>query len=748
MDETTSKRPISPPELASGKKKKVRYESQKLYDQKRGKTRINIGVAFTRWRQLRNNKGLKSDAELATFLLDRFEKGPQTSTPMKRGVWHADTISSIASSDTDEQGDKATSELAKADTTKPHGLAELEWSLTEMSIDDEQHVDEGAINDLRNSIIDWAGDAPLERPIQTEEMDIGDEEDMPSLSIKFGGALNQVPSLDKLPVIGLDETVHDLIPELDPVPETCTYSDSACDLRLPQVKTAEHIVGAKASIIYEECLRHLASFVTLPVQKCAKLKETGEVCQQCPPYRVHIKERGTASVLEWICADGHLVWQWVSQPVMKFGMQAGDFMLSTNILLSGNNYNKVALLFKFMNMGMVGRGTFFSIQDTYCVDTVKSYWMQKRAEAIAKLQRKDVVVLADGRNDTPGHCAQYCSYTAMENDTREIISVVTVDKRQTDRRSTVMEKEAFIRTVDQLMAEVKLVEICTDAHSQISAVMDPEKGRYKGHGINHSLDMWHGAKNLAKKIAAAAKIKEQSALLLWLKDIVNHFWWCCKKAENFEEFLILWVGIIHHVCNEHEWATGQCQHGLIEEAQKEWIENDSKAHEALVDIVLKKRWLKDIHKYLRFRSTADLESFHNHVLMYASKRFAFTPPVYEARVILAALDYNFHLGRPTRQRADGSNMYTRIFRKNAKRYSVYALKTPKTYGYIQALQTEVVKCRLEADKGMPRTRTLRPDDPRKLGRLPPVPPPSVEELVQTQVKRGLGPEFNTNPPSV
>lgn len=243
----------------------------------------------------------------------------------------------------------------------------------------------------------------------------------------------------------------------------------------------------------------------------------------------------------------------------------------------------------------------------------------------------------------------------------------------------------------------------------------------------------------------AAKIKGQSGLLMWLKDIINHFWWCCKKAENVDEFLTLWVGIIHHVCNEHEWATGQCQHEPIEETQKEWLQKDSKAHEALVDIILKKRWLKDIHKYLRFRSTADLESFQNHILMYASKRFAFTPPVYEARVILAALDYNFHLGRPTRQRADGSDMYSRIFRKNAKRYSVYALKTAKTYAYIPVLQEEVVRCRLEANKGMPRTRTLRSDDPRNLGRLPPVPPPPIEELVRTQVKRGLGPELDNNP---
>lgn len=78
---------------------------------------------------------------------------------------------------------------------------------------------------------------------------------------------------------------------------------------------------------------------------------------------------------------------------------------------------------------------------------------------------------ADGRMDSPGHCAQYCTYTAMENDSREIISIITIDKRETQRNSVIMEKEAFIQTVDMLLTEVKLVEVCTDAHVQISALM-------------------------------------------------------------------------------------------------------------------------------------------------------------------------------------------------------------------------------------------------------------------------------------
>ncbi len=39
---------------------------------------------------------------------------------------------------------------------------------------------------------------------------------------------------------------------------------------------------------------------------------------------------------------------------------------------------------------------------------------------------------------------------------------------------------------------------------------------------------------------------------------------------------------------------------------------------------------------------------------------------------------------------------------------------------------------------MPRRRSLRSDDPRSLGLVPPVPAPATSELVQRQVRRGLG----------
>ncbi|CAM4512360.1 unnamed protein product [Leuciscus chuanchicus] len=607
----------------------------------------------------------------------------------------------------------------------------------------EEELNENAFNDPMNSVIDWEEEGPS---FHGYPDDSSDEEYLPKISLRMGGAPKGAQVIDNLPTIGIDETVHDL-----PDPEVPLDEPLSPELPIlpgPQkVLSEDDIVGVRAAVLYENYLRQLVTFLTLPVNRCTGVLRTGLVCDSVAPFSTNIAIRGTAMTVEWICPNGHCLWRWNSQPVLKFGMQAGDFLLSTNILLSGNNYTKVALLFKFMNMRMVNPNTYYTMQETYCVDPIKDFWEEKRSEAISRLKGKDVVLLDDGRNDSPGHSAQYCSYTTMELDSKEIIHVATIDKRQTNWNSNVMEKEGFIQTVDKLTQEIKVVEFCTDAHVQIGALLNPDKGRYKDLRIHHSLDMWHGAKNLCKKIATAGKVKGQSLLLHWLRDIVNHFWWCCKTAETFQQFLALWIGVLHHVCNNHTWETGRCQHDHLEDTHdKEWIERDSKSHKARSSNGDRPQQALAEGcpqvSALQVKSTAHLESFQNHILMYASKRQAFTPRVYDTRVVLAALDYNFHRERPTYRTAEGQQVYRKKYNKNARRYSLYAVKCQKSYDYIPELQARILKGRVTSGIGMPRKRSLRADDPRQLGVVPPIPPPPTSELVHTQVSRGLGSAFH------
>lgn len=82
------------------------------------------------------------------------------------------------------------------------------------------------------------------------------------------------------------------------------------------------------------------------------------------------------------------------------------------------------------------------------------------------------IITGDGRNDSPGHSAQYCSYTLMEEKTKKIVSIQTLDKRTTDRKSANMEKAGFQLALEDARGKgIKVKELVTDAHLGIGAIM-------------------------------------------------------------------------------------------------------------------------------------------------------------------------------------------------------------------------------------------------------------------------------------
>ena len=76
----------------------------------------------------------------------------------------------------------------------------------------------------------------------------------------------------------------------------------------------------------------------------------------------------------------------------------------------------------------------------------------------------------------------------------------------------------------------------------------------------------------------------------------------------------MWLGILHHVCGEHEWDGGMCSHGPLTEIEggKEYLPMTSKATKELRKIVLDQEWLKSLEHYVRFRYVFFRISGFNH----------------------------------------------------------------------------------------------------------------------------------------
>ncbi|KAG1927355.1 hypothetical protein F2P79_024293 [Pimephales promelas] len=687
-------------------------ERKKLFDRARDRTRVNIGRAFTEWRELKENEECRTDADLA-FLLMQFYKRWQatTSTPRKGQCRPPQPVVSSIGTESDHDLEMNPNAIGVETLVREGEIEVLESSMHSLDIskqDNQDSPDEEEENDFRNTyiVMDPFWDNP--KNVCFEDGYSSDEDFVPSLHLRTIGA-----KTDKLPEISVDEAVLDFFVSDCPVDES--ESDSVPEQH--RITTEEDLVGKCANITYNDNLLQLARHLKLPIKNCKHMDRlSGCPCPGVPPFQVTLKPRGTGAVLEWFCPFGHSQWKWNSQPTLKFGMQGGDFMLSANILLSGNNYRKVALLFKFMAMGMVTESTYYRIQDAYCIEPVQDFWDNINAKVMERMRQKDhIVVLGDGRMDSPGHCAQYCTYTTIEQESRDIIHIVSVDKRETSRNSVIMEKECFVRTMDALLPNVKIKEVVTDAHPQIMALLNPERGRYKEWGLQHSLDIWHAAKSLSKRLRKAGAVKGQNHIHIWTRDIVNHFWYCSKQASTEEEFKPLEEG----------------------SQDKPWMEQGSAAHWALAAIVFDKRWLNQAKKFINFRTTSDLESFQNHILLYASKRMSYTPFIYKTRTLLAAIDYNLHNQRMPARNKDGHKMYKRAYNKKSKNWSVYTVKEKKDYKYIPDLQKAILGRRLKSRTGLPRKTTIRADDPRRLGLLSSAePPPPTSELVQKHVSRG------------
>lgn len=83
---------------------------------------------------------------------------------------------------------------------------------------------------------------------------------------------------------------------------------------------------------------------------------------------------------------------WDSQPIVR-RMRAGDVLLSSAIIVSGNNYEKVGLLFKFVGLGILSQPSHFKIQTKYSCPVINDKFQELIERNIKKYIGKDVVVI-------------------------------------------------------------------------------------------------------------------------------------------------------------------------------------------------------------------------------------------------------------------------------------------------------------------------------------------------------------------
>ena len=62
---------------------------------------------------------------------------------------------------------------------------------------------------------------------------------------------------------------------------------------------------------------------------------------------------------------------------------------------------------------------FYQYQSLYIAPAVNDFWEQQKMRLWEERAGKDVLLSGDGRNDLPGHSAQYCTYSLADMNTMQ-----------------------------------------------------------------------------------------------------------------------------------------------------------------------------------------------------------------------------------------------------------------------------------------------------------------------------------------
>ena len=75
-----------------------------------------------------------------------------------------------------------------------------------------------------------------------------------------------------------------------------------------------------------------------------------------------------------------------------------------------------------------------------------------------------------------------------------------------------------------------------------------------------------------------------------------------------------WIGLLHHICNKHQWLEGHCDHADGEHDENlSWFDRWDKDYQELQKIILNPELLASFKYYTRFRYRKIVD---NHLLYY------------------------------------------------------------------------------------------------------------------------------------
>ncbi|XP_051972341.1 uncharacterized protein LOC127636023 isoform X1 [Xyrauchen texanus] len=167
-------------------------------------------------------------------------------------------------------------------------------------------------------------------------------------------------------------------------------------------------------LVFEEQLNQLLQRCL----KCGSLIVQEEVKE--------LKIEGSQLTLEITCAN-NCSYRWQSQPTLSGTKGTGNLLLTASVFFSGIRFAKFEHFCSNMNLKTISEDTYTSLRKKFVFPVIQKTWIKEQSTVLSTMKSQEVVVLCgDGRCDSPGHSAKYCTYTFLDAQSQKVVDFKAV----------------------------------------------------------------------------------------------------------------------------------------------------------------------------------------------------------------------------------------------------------------------------------------------------------------------------------
>ena len=166
-------------------------------------------------------------------------------------------------------------------------------------------------------------------------------------------------------------------------------------------------------------------------------------------------------------------------------------MSAAAIVFSGSTYHTFEKFSQFSGLNFVNNSTFYQIQRNLIIPAINKLYDENIRQARAEIREPNCRVIGDGRFDSPGKSAKYCTYSIQSVKSNKIIASSTLQTEK-GKESTPLELAGFINCLRYLTVDkIHVKTITTDRNKQVAKWLRENKPT-----IDHKYDPWHFSKNV------------------------------------------------------------------------------------------------------------------------------------------------------------------------------------------------------------------------------------------------------------